>query len=222
MNLYYFRRECGERIRELLGRRSVPKRYAEMYRDISAQRPRTLMEIGTHDGLNAVRMMRLTGSEASYYGFDLFEDLDETSYLREFALRPPSRRDVERHLRRCGVQVARLQSGDTRYSLARVTLPKMDFIFIDGGHSEETVASDWANCQALMHQRSVVYFDDYPRWGVGPVVDAIDRDRYDVVITKEFDEFPDIFSNGDTLVPFHMARVTLRPRSGPSGGRALR
>jgi hypothetical protein len=88
----------------------------------------------------------------------------------------------------------------------------MDLIFIDGGHSEETVGSDWANCEPLMHDQTIVYFDDYPRWGIGPVVDAIDRDRYDVTITKEFDEFPDVFSGKSELVRFHLARVCKRLR----------
>ena len=172
----------------------IPDRYAPMYREIAETKPRSILEIGTHDGLNALRMLKLTN--AAYYGFDLFEQLDRKTFRREFALQPPSKRQVEKHLRGHNVK---LYSGDTRTSRAWDDLPKMDLIFIDGGHSEETVAFDWKNAQRLMHDNTVVYFDDYPNWGVGPVVDSIKG--FDVSIQPEYDVF-----GGK---PFHLARVTM-------------
>jgi len=40
-------------------------------------------------------------------------------------------------------------------------LPLGDFFFIDGGHSLETIDSDWKNCKRLMHDRSIIVLDDY-------------------------------------------------------------
>mgnify|MGYP001457844067 CR=1 FL=1 len=64
-----------------------------------------------------------------------------------------------------------------------------DLVFIDGGHSEETVASDWENVKHLLHEKSVVYFDDYPNWGIGPVVDGIDSGLWDIEVMEIEDEF---------------------------------
>ena len=38
---------------------------------------------------------------------------------------------------------------------------KADLIFIDGGHSIETIQSDWDNVQSFISKDSVVIFDDY-------------------------------------------------------------
>lgn len=193
MNLYYSRKHLGHLAKRLLGLKYIPARYAPMYREIAERRPRTIIEVGTNDGLNAVRMLRLT--DAAYYGFDLFEDLDSQTFRREFALRVPSRSEVEQYLKAHRAKF-KLYAGDTRVTLASADLPQVDFIFIDGGHSEETVQSDWDNCRRLMHENTVVYFDDYPLWGIGPVVDRIGSAE----IMPEFDDFPGVGR-------LHLARV---------------
>lgn len=215
-NLYYLRKRIVHGAKRLLGLKYVPDRYAPMYRDIVETRPGTILEVGTNDGLNAVRMMRLamqSRPDASYYGFDLFEDLGDQDFRSEFALRAPSKAQVEQHLRSNGVASAILVAGDTRVSLNGADLPQMDLIFIDGGHSDETVTSDWKHCRKLMHDRTIVYFDDYPNWGIGPVVDAIDRQEYDVAIMAEYDEFtvnPEFANDGLTTRKFQLARVARR------------
>jgi len=40
----------------------------------------------------------------------------------------------------------------------------------------------WLNIKDLLHAESVVFFDDYPNWGVGAIVDKIDREKWDVRI----------------------------------------
>ena len=40
-------------------------------------------------------------------------------------------------------------------------LPQMDFIYIDGGHSLETIKNDWDYTKNLMHKGTIVLFDDY-------------------------------------------------------------
>lgn len=37
----------------------------------------------------------------------------------------------------------------------------VDFVFIDGGHSLETIMKDWMVVQSLMDEKTVVIFDDY-------------------------------------------------------------
>ena len=77
------------------------------------------------------------------------------------------------------------------------TLPKMDFIFIDGGHAHETIANDWLYAQQVMGDKTVVIFDDY--WAEGykgdmkdgakGVVDAIDTTKFKVEVLPIQDRF---------------------------------
>jgi hypothetical protein len=55
-----------------------------------------------------------------------------------------------------------LFKGDTREVLPKVvnTLPMMDFIFIDGGHSLETMENDWRYAQVVMGLNTFVVFDE--------------------------------------------------------------
>ena len=55
-------------------------------------------------------------------------------------------------------------------------MPKMDVIFIDGGHSEKVVGEDWEWCRKLMHWGTRCFFDDYvprPNYGVITTVEQI-------------------------------------------------
>ena len=38
---------------------------------------------------------------------------------------------------------------------------KIDFIFVDGGHSVKTIKKDWQNVKNLINKKSIVIFDDY-------------------------------------------------------------
>jgi hypothetical protein len=130
----------------------------------------------------------------SYYGFDLFEDLGEAGYHAELSKRPPTMAEVQFLIETAGAHV-QLFKGNTLETLPQAvsSLPKMDFIFIDGGHSNETIQNDWNAVKALMHQHTVVIFDDYWRnrtdAGCKQVVDAIDRNVYSVSILPEVDTF---------------------------------
>src|SRR4051794_24682948 len=85
--------------------------------------------------------------EIHYHGFDLFEMLTEAELVKEFSLRPPSRAEVQQRLERTGANI-HLHQGYSRDTL-KAWRPgnganhPIDFLFIDGGHSLETIASDW-------------------------------------------------------------------------------
>lgn len=195
--VYYLRKRLGRAAKRLLGLPTFPpKRYRHLYEEIARVRPRRILEIGTNDGLNAVEMVNVARRsgvrEVEYFGFDLFEGMDDKLHRREFALHPRSKREVAALLRRRGVRQAQLFAGDTRETLreAARTLPVMDLVFIDGGHSYETVASDWKGVEPLVGNHTSVFFDDYPSFGVGRAVDEIDRELWEVTIFPTVDRFP--------------------------------
>lgn len=175
------------------------RRYGYLYKEIRATKAQRILEIGTWNGDRAVKMIvaasKFTRPESiDYYGFDLFEELERARFESEISKWPPTLQEVETKLNATGAHI-HLFKGDTTASLpvAVAALPKMDFIYIDGGHSLETIQSDWESASKLMHGKTVVLFDDY--WkdnikaGAKPIVDAIDTSVYNVQILPIVDRF---------------------------------
>lgn len=190
-------------VNNILGRYPEAKRYVQLFDVIREIRPKTIMEIGTWSGTRAIQMitcaqeMRL-GEEIAYYGFDLFENLTPELYAQEISKHPPTMSEVKEKLLKTGARI-NLYKGDTNITLSGVAgeLPPMDFVFIDGGHSLQTIANDWQNSCAILSDKGVVVFDDY--WpdrtdaGAKTTVDAISREHFEVGIMP----ITDIFNNRD-------------------------
>ena len=140
-------------------------RYEKLLQEISLRKPKTILEIGTHMGRSAVNMIEEAqkfNDNIVYYGFDLFELMTEDYKKYEFHgksncnIQEPSRR-----LDKTGCKY-HLKVGNTRKTLLKFEPDQqIDFVFIDGGHSVDTIESDWNNIKKLMDQDTVVMFDDY-------------------------------------------------------------
>jgi hypothetical protein len=172
-------------------------RYRYLFDAIKHAKCRRIMEIGTWNGDHAKQMIEVSkkyyGDKVEYYGFDLFELLKNEMYDVEYVKIPPSEEKVKNKLMQTGVKI-RLFKGNTRETLPRVIniLPKMDLIFIDGGHSIDTIKNDWKYARQLMHEKTVVLFDDY--WnrddaGCKQIIENINRKKYAVKILRIEDKF---------------------------------
>ena len=135
------------------------------------------MENGVADGENAMKMVMIAsqnfpGEEVEYYGFDTFGGKDDSQM-----------KQVRQKLEKTGCKF-RLFKGDSAKTLPKVVknLPKMDLIFINGGHFYATVKSDWENSKSLMHHETAVFFHNYDFSGPKRVVDDISREEYWVEI----------------------------------------
>lgn len=181
-----------------------PRRYRDVFRGVYQCRARRIVEIGTWNGVHARQMIETAAvhrpvRDVCYFGFDLFEALTDDMLVREFSKRPPTEAAVAAMLQRTGARV-RLFAGDTRATLraARAELADIDLVFIDGGHAEATIASDWSNVERVMGRDTVVLFDDYyvdpaPQLsglGCQSLIDALDRSRYEVSFPGPVDIFP--------------------------------
>ena len=172
------------------------KRYRQLYMQLSSfldTCPRlsgqvNILEIGTYDGGTAIGLMDLCHSrkcEPFYTGIDLFESMSKERQKEEIgkSRMAPSFNKVEKKIRDTNYKF-RLFRGDSRRILPEIIehklLPKQDFIFIDGGHSLPTVTSDWFNCYRLMHDTTVLLFDDYyhhdENLGPRPLIDELRLD----------------------------------------------
>jgi len=180
-------------------------RYERLVKEVSKSKALNIMEIGVFNGAHSDLMIKACLQvnpldRINYYGFDLFEGITEEQMRQEVAKRPLLIDEVKDKLSKINQSVKiHLYKGNTNITLPECTgkLPKMDFIFIDGGHSYETVRSDWLNSQKLMHKATVVIFDDYvndkaisvENWGVNRLIDSIDRKLYNVKILNPVDWF---------------------------------
>lgn len=132
----------------------------------------TVLEVGTYDGRRAAALATFwtaqSGTPFTYIGFDLFEDMDPRTNTAEFSkpTHPPAEAVARATILAATPRVT-LVKGNTRDTLpafvaARVAAKSViDLMFIDGGHSLETVASDWAALVPLVTPETHVLFDDY-------------------------------------------------------------
>ncbi len=141
-------------------------RYGQLSGIIEANKPKRIVEIGTWTGDRAIQMV----SEAlkhqdrvHYTGFDLFEEASEETDTQEL--------NVKKHVSESDVFTKlnnfRNQNPGFSFNLipgnTRETLPDYDFIapvdlaFIDGGHSIETIRSDFDH----LKESGIIVLDDY-------------------------------------------------------------
>lgn len=194
-----------------------PRRYRYLFDTIRATKAIRIAEIGTWTGGRAGKMIAVARAtspdkQIEYYGFDLFEEMTDELFETEVSKRPPTELDVEQRLKMTGAEI-HLYKGDTKATLPRViaSLPRMDFVYIDGGHALDTIQNDWNAVSHLMHSGTVVLFDDY--WhnrvdaGCKPLIDSLDRSTFEVEVLPIVDAF---HSDQFGALEISFARVTLR------------
>lgn len=136
------------------------KRYNYVSEQVDIYKPEVLMEIGTFYGERAEAMISTANkfnNNVKYYGFDLFDDFKE--FDKEFCYKGVAKiENVRKRLSR--FKNVNLIQGNTKDTLKDFNI-NPDFVFLDGGHSLETIESDWNNVFRLMKKNTVVLFDDY-------------------------------------------------------------
>jgi len=160
-------------------------RYEELLHMVAKEQPERILEIGTWNGNRAIELCQFG---AGYTGFDLFGDASDETDSEEMNVKAHHSIDeVEAKLEAAEVD-AILIAGNTRTTLPlwaecyEESYPEglYDLAFIDGGHSVETIQSDWDNVKRLMKPGGLVVFDDYyegpidtEKFGANKVVDSI-------------------------------------------------
>jgi predicted O-methyltransferase YrrM len=165
-------------------------RYMKLLDLIKQEKPSVIVEIGTWNGDNAVRMLTTAAAalqnthkaHLAYIGFDLFEEgTAEQDRYENNAKQRVMHRSVEEKLERLADQLSapvkgngvatliRLVSGNTRETLPIMAgiIPQefgpVDFAFVDGGHSLETILQDMRNLWPLMRPGGLIVNDDFYR-----------------------------------------------------------
>ena len=148
--------------------------------------PKNFLEVGVFCGVTARNICELLKKNHqenfSYYGLDLFgsekkNDVDEIEplFLKDQNFSNPLKKiyynyilkenlnsieSVSRFLNKFSPNI-KLIKGDTKETLNKVPLENINFTFLDGGHSYETVTSDLSILIERLPKGSHVLCDDY-------------------------------------------------------------
>ena len=154
---------------------------------LSTYNPKNVLEIGVFCGVTARNtcdlLEKINGKEFNYIGVDLFgsdqsetKDEIEPTFLKDQKFSNPlkniyynyilrenlnSIKSVSKLLKKYSNNI-KLIAGDTNKVLKEINLQKIDFVFLDGGHSYQTVTSDLSILyESMRGKNKVVLCDDY-------------------------------------------------------------
>lgn len=150
-------------------------RYDQIAPILAKKMPKVSVEIGVH---KAKRGGTIAHHSGMYYGFDLWEmgdsDLDRKEYNGKGR---STRKDAETRLRSYNYELIQGNTLETLPEFVKRGI-LVDFAFVDGGHSVETIASDWKYLSQILAPGAIVVFDDYytpesPLFGCNRVVNEL-------------------------------------------------
>ena len=153
---------------------------------VEEYKPKNVLEIGVFCGVTSRNICELLktnfGSDFRYYGLDLFGstktssvDEIEPKFLENQKFSNPlktiyynfikkenlnSKISVQNFLKKFSQNIELIE-GDTRVTLEKVPLSEIDFVFLDGGHSYDTVLSDLQKLYDNMKNSSKIVCDDF-------------------------------------------------------------
>ena len=153
---------------------------------VEEYKPKNVLEIGVFCGVtsrNICELLKINfGSDFRYYGLDLFGstktssvDEIEPKFLENQKFSNPlktiyynfikkenlnSKISVQNFLKKFSQNIELIE-GDTRVTLEKVPLSEIDFVFLDGGHSYDTVLSDLQKLYDNMKNNSKIVCDDF-------------------------------------------------------------
>ena len=169
---------------------------------ISLHNPKNVLEIGVFCGVTARNICdllnKVNGNNFNYIGVDLFggdqsEDKDEIEpkFLKDQKFSNPfkniyynyilkenlnSIKSVSKLLKKYSNNI-KLIAGDTNKVLKELNLQNIDFTFLDGGHSYQTVINDLTTLYGSMKdKKKVILCDDYGKESYIPEVEKAIND----------------------------------------------
>lgn len=158
-----------------------------------------ILEIGVYKGDFAVKMLNTLYTykpkyDLQYVGIDLFELMNDEILKKENSLLAPSMDAVRDSIKeKCPFASVVLYKGFSKDILPKLNLSEFDLIYVDGGHSIETIELEWNIINKSIKNDCIVVFDDYYEGridiGAKRVIDDIDKNHFTITISngKEYD-----------------------------------
>ena len=175
-------------------------------KEIEKKKPKTFLEVGVFHGVTARNVCELLHkihkNDFKYIGLDLFGENDEnlneaipnTKFSNPFKsfyfkyikkIDPYSIEAVTDLLKKFKDNV-HLIKGNSNELLKKIDVSKVDYVFLDGGHSYDTVINDLINCKDVVKNNGLILCDDYDLSYAPGVKKAIDefvgREQFDIKI----------------------------------------
>ena len=169
---------------------------------ISLHNPKNVLEIGVFCGVTARNtcdlLDKINGKDFTYVGVDLFgsdqsekKDEIEPTFLKDQKFSNPLKNiyynyilrenlnsidSVSKLLKKYSDNI-KLIAGDTNIVLKELDLQKFDFVFLDGGHSYQTVINDLTILyESMKGKKKVILCDDYGKESYIPEVEKAIND----------------------------------------------
>ena len=138
--------------------------------------PKTICEIGTHDAKSAVQFIDYCvklNRDVKYFGYDIFDAVKDNKkfHVKEINGKgagnySKAKANLDHRTRKYKFFKYKLCRGYTQNTLKESSY---DFVYIDGGHSYETVKHDYNKVK----NSKVIVFDDYQTDGVKKFFDEL-------------------------------------------------
>ena len=165
---------------------------------IDIYKPKNFLEVGVFQGVTSRNVCEklnvINKGEFSFYGIDIFEETNNVIDNKEMTVKHNRISNPFKHLLFNLILKKDLFSIDSIYkflkkfksnvylykgfsdtALLQIDLSKIDMIFLDGGHSYETVSSDLSIILKSISKGKIIICDDYNQvsYGVKKAVDEL-------------------------------------------------
>lgn len=139
------------------------RRYLTLLDYIRGNQCGRMLEIGVWRGdTSELLVLNSRNKQLEYHGIDVFEGTSGELLAKEVSLKADSLADVRSRLEKVSrsVHLHKGLSGEVFGALA-AQKTGFDMIWIDGGHSYQTVREDFRSYRQLLNEGGIIFFDDY-------------------------------------------------------------
>ena len=163
--------------------------------EIASKKPRNFLEVGVFHGVTARNVCELLHSihkkDFKYIGLDLFSENEENLgeiipstkfnnplkkiYFKYILKKDPYSIEAVSELLKKFKNNVQLVKGNSNNFLKKIDMAKIDYVFLDGGHTYETVKNDLKYSAPVLENNGTILCDDYNLSYAPGVKKAIDE-----------------------------------------------
>jgi len=163
--------------------------------EIASKKPRNFLEVGVFHGVTARNVCELLHSihkkDFKYIGLDLFSENEENLgeiipstkfnnplkkiYFEYILKKDPYSIEAVSELLKKFKNNVQLVKGNSNNFLKKIDMAKIDYVFLDGGHTYETVKNDLKYSAPVLENNGTILCDDYNLSYAPGVKKAIDE-----------------------------------------------
>ena len=181
-----------------------------LFKEIESYKPKNFLEVGVFQGVTSrnicEKLNKIHQNQFKYYGIDIFEHADDLLDNKEMTTKHNKISNPIKHLLYNIIFKENLNSiksvkkllekfkdnitlyiGLSEEILPKIDISEIDFVFLDGGHSYETVKNDLFLILKGIKKNKIIICDDYDQksYGVKKAVDELINDVTEIKILNK-------------------------------------